>query len=297
MHANRVDLDLLRTFQAIYRSGTITGAANALQLSQPAVTSRLQALEAACGANLFDRTSRGCAPTTAAHDLAQRCEAPLGELVAIAASLGRPTEIRGTRLRLGGPAEYLAEQVAPQLAALGGTGMRISITLGLTDDLIAQLLRGDLDLVVSTTKPPDRTVWTTLDDEEFTLVAAPTVAADLRESIRVDGARSALAAVPRVTYDAQQSITRRWWRHVLGTPPPPGPTFTVPDLRAVRSLVVAGAGVAVLPTYLIRDALRAGDLLELVPTTDPPINTLFLASMSHLRHQPHVEAAWKALTP
>lgn len=290
-----VDLDLLRTFQAIYRAGTMTGAAHDLHLSQPAVTARLKSLESACGTRLFDRTSRGCVPTSTAHDLARRCEEPLGQLASIAASLGRPTELKGTRLRLGAPAEYLAEQLAPALVPLTGTGMRVAVTLGSATDLIDDLLHGDLDLVVSTVRPPDRTRWTTLADEEFILVAAPAIAGQIDPAQLADNPARALGALPRITYDEAQSITRRWWQHVLGTRPPPAPTISVPDLRAIQTLVLAGAGISALPTYLVQDALAEGRLVELHPTEDPPINTLYLATMSHLREQPHVDAAWQAL--
>jgi len=40
-------VDLLRTFLAVYRAGTLTAAARTLGLSQPSVTGQLRALEAA----------------------------------------------------------------------------------------------------------------------------------------------------------------------------------------------------------------------------------------------------------
>lgn len=290
------DLDLLHTFQAIHRAGTLTGAANVLGLSQPAVTARLQTLESLCGVRLFDRTPRGCVPTSAADDLARRCEAPLGELAAIAASLGSPREIRGARLRLGAPAEYFTEVLAPRLAPLTEQGLRLEVRFGLAGDLLAQVVHGDLDLVVSTIRPPDRARSTPLDDEEFHLVAAPDLAGRLDAALlRADPAR-ALAAVPRVAYDEKQSIIRRWWQHVLGARPPAGPVVTAPDLRAVRELVLAGVGVSALPTYLVSSDLAAGRLVELCPSEDGPINTLYLVTMGHLRHQPHVAAAWQAVT-
>lgn len=293
---NTVDLDLLRTFQAIYRAGTMTGAATALHLSQPAVTARLQVLEGVCGTRLFDRGSRGCTPTAAADDLARRCEAPLGALAAIAASLGCPTELQNTRLRLGVPGEFFEYYVAPRLAPLTKTGMRMNVCFGLADELLRQLLHGDLDLVVSTVKPSDKTLWTALADEEFILVAAPQLASELRDALLQREPAEVLKSVPHITYDEQQSVTRRWWRHVLGSRPPAGPAITAPDLRAVRALVLAGAGISALPAYLVEDAIRAGDLVELHPSIDRPINTLYLATMAHLRHQPHVDIAWTAIT-
>lgn len=296
MSERAVDLELLQTFQAVYRSGSMTGAASALGLSQPAITARLQALERASGARLFVRGPRGSTPTTAADDLARRIEAPLGELASVVARLGRPTDLRETTLRVGAPAEHLERALATEVAAMGRTGMRVEVSLGLADELLARLADGRLDLVVSTVKPSDRTTWQVLADEEFHLVASPTLADEIDPDVlRSDPAR-ALAAVARIAYDPQQSVLRRWWQHVLGERPPARPQITVPDLRSVLALVLSGAGVSALPDYLCGPHLASGELVELVVTDDPPINSFYLATMGHLRHQPHVAAAWELLT-
>jgi DNA-binding transcriptional LysR family regulator len=59
-------LDLLRTFLAVYREGSLTRAAQRLSLSQPAVTGQLKTLEAELGRPLFTRLPRGVEPTPAA---------------------------------------------------------------------------------------------------------------------------------------------------------------------------------------------------------------------------------------
>ena len=51
-----LDLNLLRTFLAVYRSGSFTGAAQLLGLSQPTVTTQMRALERQLGAS----SSNGC---------------------------------------------------------------------------------------------------------------------------------------------------------------------------------------------------------------------------------------------
>jgi DNA-binding transcriptional LysR family regulator len=50
-----LSLDLLRTFHAVYRAGTLTGAATVLGLSQPTVTTQLRSLEGLLGQPLFVR--------------------------------------------------------------------------------------------------------------------------------------------------------------------------------------------------------------------------------------------------
>jgi DNA-binding transcriptional LysR family regulator len=79
-----ISLDLLRTFLAVHREGSVTGAARRLALSQPTVTAQLQALEATLGRPLFVRQPRGVAPTPAADLLARPVARPLDHLAGVA---------------------------------------------------------------------------------------------------------------------------------------------------------------------------------------------------------------------
>jgi DNA-binding transcriptional LysR family regulator len=58
-----VNLEWYRTFKAIYKTGTLTEAADTLFISQPGVSLHLSSLEAYVGYKLFDRTGRRMIPT------------------------------------------------------------------------------------------------------------------------------------------------------------------------------------------------------------------------------------------
>lgn len=58
-----MDLVQLRTFLAVYRTGSLTAGAAQAGLSQPTVTTQVQALERYLGTPLFERLPRGVAPT------------------------------------------------------------------------------------------------------------------------------------------------------------------------------------------------------------------------------------------
>ncbi|MBE1293881.1 MAG: LysR family transcriptional regulator [Rhodobacteraceae bacterium] len=55
----RLNLEQIRAFLMVVRIGSIRGAADVMHLTQPAVTSRIKGLEAALGAQLFDREPTG----------------------------------------------------------------------------------------------------------------------------------------------------------------------------------------------------------------------------------------------
>ncbi|MER6944647.1 LysR family transcriptional regulator [Nonomuraea sp. NPDC000554] len=260
-----ISLDLLRTFLAVHRTGSITAAAQTLGLSQPAVTAQVKALEAALDRPLFDRLPRGVAPTAAADELARRVSSSLDALDAVVES-ELPSE---QSVHLGGPAEFLCEVVLPLLAPLVRDGLRLRTTFGLSDDLLADLAAGRLDLVVSTIRPRVRGVQAEpVFDEEFVLVAAPGVAA------------SGPAGAPMIAYAEDLPIVRRYWRTVYGRRPSMSAQVVIPDLRGVLNAVRAGMGVSVLPAYLCGRDLDAGTLVALAEPELPPINTGYLAARS-----------------
>src|SRR5690606_30710388 len=59
----RWNLEWLRTFKAIYETGTLSAAAQELFVSQPGVSLHLNSLEAFTGYKLFDRSARKMVPT------------------------------------------------------------------------------------------------------------------------------------------------------------------------------------------------------------------------------------------
>lgn len=264
------DLGLWRTFLAAHRSGSVSAAARMLGLAQSSVTTQLQALEASIGEPLFVRHARGIRPTARADEFAARLAGPLD---AVADALGTRPAAEQPIVRLGGAAEFLARVAMPALAPAVADGLRVTVTTGLADDLLEQLRVGSLDLVISAVRPRGRTLPSLpFFDEEFALVASPSLGLAPSPHLSPDP----LAEVPLLAYARDVPILRRYWRHTFGIRLEREPALVVADLRALAAAAVAGAGVTVLPTYLIADELADGRLVDLRGTDDPPINTLHL---------------------
>ncbi|QMU71207.1 LysR family transcriptional regulator [Streptacidiphilus sp. P02-A3a] len=276
-----VDLNLLRTFLAVHRTSSFTAAAHLLGLSQPTVTTQIRALERRLGRELFERGARGVMPVPFADELAVRVVEPLDALSAVTG--GPNTEGLTEPVHLAGPAELLCARVLPALAPLVARGVRLRVTTGLTDPLLAALVAGRHDLVIATSRPTGRTLRAQpLMDEEFVLVAAPAwaerITGDLPE---------ALDPLPLLSYAEDLPIARRYWRHVFGRRLNSRAAVTVADLRGVLAAVTAGAGFSVLPRYLCQDELASGALVLLHRPEDPPINTGYLVQRPGPSPNPH----------
>ena len=270
------DLDHLRTFLTTYRSGSVSDAARLLGISQPTASAHVQALERRLGYALFDRTPGGVVPTARATTLARQAARHLDALEDLVELSDEP----GAVVHVGGAAELVGEVLAPLVPELvAAAGAPVRLRLGMADDLLEELRHGDLDVVVSSVRPRAQGLSASpVADEEFVLVGAPRWRQDLASgSDEVD----ALERIPVVAYAENLPIVRRYWRSVFGhRPDAVTTTAVVPDLRAVRAAVVGGAGMSVLPRYLVREQLAAGSLVELHRPEVAPLNTLYLVTRS-----------------
>jgi DNA-binding transcriptional LysR family regulator len=173
-------------------------------------------------------------------------------------------------------------KVLPALVELPDTALRI--TFGMPDDLLDSLVKGGLDLVISSVRPRVRgVVAVPVYEEEFTVVAAP--------RWYYPDTSGVLGDAPWVAYAEDLPLIRRYWRTVYRTPPEGTAVVVVPDLRAVLAATVAGAGATVLPRYLCEYELATGALRELIMRDNLPTNTLYLVARTGAFAEPHIARA------
>lgn len=286
------DLNLLRTFLAVYRNGSLTAAGATLGLSQSTVTTQVRALERSVGRQLFVRLPRGVEPTPAGHELAGEVAGPLDALSALDCP---GPEGHRSPVHLAGPSELLCTRVMPALAPLVAGGLRLRVEQGLTEPLLEDLKVGRHDLVIVTRRPRGRALTSfPLADEEYVLVAAPVWARELALALAA-GDSCPLRHVPLVAYAEDLPMVRRYWREVFGKGAEVQAAVTVPDLHAVLSAVSAGAGISVLPRHLCVDHVADGRLAVLHEPAEPPLNTLFVAQRPGADANPDVVRVRDAL--
>ena len=148
---------LLRQFLAVVREGSLSGAAHALALTQPALTKSIQRLEAELGVKLFERLPRGIALTRHGQALlphAQRIDAECRiadmELQAFGAG-------QAGRIKIGAGEFFGATFVPRAIAALRERYPQLGFELhsGLTELNYPRLLAGELDLHFGTLPQAD----------------------------------------------------------------------------------------------------------------------------------------------
>jgi DNA-binding transcriptional LysR family regulator len=280
-----LNLSQLRSFQHIYRLGSFSKAAEQLNLTQPALSKQIQQLEQRLGHTLFTRLPRGVEPTGAAHELARRIGQHLDALEHLSDTfkLGN-TSLAGT-VYLGGPSEFLGAKVLPALASLYEENIQLRIKLGQPETLLEELQAGALDMFVSTVRLSRPGLETSaLYLEELVLVGNVYWANKLPAKQLANKGLELLSQTPLLAYSEELPLLRRFWRKTFGKVPDATATLVIPDLRALVESSKAGAGVTVIPRYLVEDELNNGELLELYKAAKPSVNQLYLVSQGKKVH-------------
>ena len=143
-----VELPLLRAFVTAAREGSLSRAAVALGLTQPAVSQQVRRLEQAMGVALLQRTTRGITLTTAGEAALRYAERVLALVDELTEHTRAPVAAGQHRLGLlediavGGLTEVLADFAAVHPGAL------LDVVVSSSSDLRAQLDAGALDLAI-----------------------------------------------------------------------------------------------------------------------------------------------------
>lgn len=152
----RVEWELYRSFLAVARCRSLSGAARQLGIAQPTVGRHVAALEAALGLVLFTRSQTGLLPTDAAlalQPLAQAMESSAAALERAAAGHGRVDgQGVGGVVRVSVSEVVGIEVMPPLLAALRTRHPALALELVLSND-VHDLLQREADIAVRMTEP------------------------------------------------------------------------------------------------------------------------------------------------
>ena len=146
-----MDLRRIRCFIAVVDSGSVTAAAKSLYLAQPALSRQLLALERELSLTLFIRQHNRLVLTPAGAEFAQLARPLLHQADALSEA-ARSLSSGVVHLVLGTTPATLAGLVAPFVGSLGPGDPLIVTRVALPYEL-ADMLRGGVDLVVSTAAP------------------------------------------------------------------------------------------------------------------------------------------------
>lgn len=255
-----IKFDQLKTFVKVVELGTFSAAADRLQLSQPAVSLQVRQLEKSVGIRLIERVGKRAMPTAAGSALIHHARL-IEESVADALD-DMATHASGTlgRVRVGTGATACIYLLPPILRDLRRRfpKMEITVRTGNTVDVLKAIEENTLDVGLVTLPAPGRMFEVTpVFDDEFVVIAA----AD-DEVLPEIVTPAAMAQLPVVLYEAGGN-TRRvvddWFaRAGIGLKP----VMDLGSVEAIKELVGAGLGYAILPGAAVRKTSGSANIIS-----------------------------------
>jgi DNA-binding transcriptional LysR family regulator len=254
-----LNLDHLQAFAEVVRLGSFSAAAARLNLTQPAISQQVGQLEKKLRVRLVERAGRRAMPTAAGAELLEHTARLDGAVAATLESLARFASGEVGRVRLGTGATAAIFRLPPMLRSLRRKlpELEITIATGNTSDVVKAVQDNALDVALVTLPVSGRNLEITpVLDDEFVAVTAKD---GVRLPARVTPAT--LARLPVIMFEpgGQTRLVTDQWFFQGGVELKP--KMALGSVEAIKRLVGAGLGCAVLPKVAVQEP---GDRRSLV---------------------------------
>lgn len=255
----------LATFRLAIRRGSFSAAADALGISQPAVSLQIRQLEQFLQTRLVERTGRGINATAAGQALlahGERIELAVDEAIRSVSAFSH--EVCGT-ITLGTGATACIHLLPPLLQRLRGDYplLRVAVTTGNTLDIVRAVEENRLDMGLVTLPAGGRALDVTpVMDEEFVFIAS------LAQQEAFSGLTpEVLQTQPLIAFESgsgTRTLIDAWFEAGGFTIVP---VMQLGSIEAIKRMVRAGLGYSIVPRMAVKQASdREGlDVQSLTP--------------------------------
>ena len=281
----------LRTLQAIARHGSFSRAAQALNVTQPAVSMQVRHLERALGMPLLERVGKRAYPTRAGEVLLAHADRALRELEA---GVERVQELRGVvagRVRLGTSASISIYLLPPALRRFRTRypETEVVIVTGNAAEITRAVVANELDVGIVSLPVRDRELAVTPFFRDQLVAIAPREfrgaprlrrgAAERRGGVggrlgaphEIDA--PTLSQHPLILFEAGATLRRiiDGWFHRAGVAP--RSPMELGNTEAIKKLVEAGLGLSVTSWFSVEAEVRQRVLtaIRLTPSLERQI--------------------------
>ncbi|HZS84729.1 MAG TPA: LysR family transcriptional regulator [Stellaceae bacterium] len=254
-----LNLGHLRTFAQVVALGSFSAAAEQAKLTQPAISLQMRQLEARLGLRLLERIGRRVQPTAAGADLLKHIRQIEAAVEGALETVAYHRTGTAGRVRLGTGATACIYLLPPMLRQLRASFPKIEIVVstGNSPAILKAVEENALDLALVTLPAPGRIFHVT-----------PILADELVAVFPVDGppppatvTAATLAARPVVLYEpggnARRVVDGWFARAGLALKP----AMELGSVEAIKELVGAGLGCAVLPRLAVTGAGARQDIV------------------------------------
>ncbi|MGO4821684.1 MULTISPECIES: LysR family transcriptional regulator [unclassified Flavobacterium] len=286
-----VNLEWYRTFKAVYKTGTLTNAAEVLFISQPGVSLHLSSLENYVGYKLFDRTGRKMVPTERGKVLYNFILEPLSKLEEAEKNFQRSTEINTPTISVGMCFETFQITLEQYISTLP---FNVIIQFGEYPEMVESLEKGILDLIIT----PQMVVKDGIEYQEFSsetivLIGGNTIDEEtfnqLAEKEDITEMEHWLKQQKWYGTTGDMEHLRRFWQLNFNKYPEFRPNYIVPNINSIIRCLSSGKGLAVVPDFLCKKEIDSGQVKLVWEGKTPLRNILYFATRKKTMYEKEIK--------
>jgi DNA-binding transcriptional LysR family regulator len=264
----------LRAFLATARTGSFSEAARQLHVVPSVVAKRVSQLEGSTGVQLFNRSTRQVSLTERGHQFLPKARALIEDFDVIVSGMGRQEDANGLEghIRIKAPTSLSVLYLNQLLAAFQRSHERITMEVFLVDRSVHPVEEG-FDIALGGISASYDGV---LDEPICPLRQVVCATPDYLERHGTPRHPRELADHPCLVFRPTGTTWR--FRHARGPiEVEVAAKLSSNDTSMLFAAARAGTGIAVLPTYLTREALKEGELTPLL--ADFPLQEIWLKAL------------------
>ena len=267
MNLHRLDLVSLSLFALVARTGSISRGAELSHLAVGAASKRISDLEAAVGAPLLERHSRGVTLTAAGEALQRHAQRILHDVDQMAADLSDHAKGVLGVVRLWANTSAVTQFLPAELAQFAGRqpGIRIELNEADSHEVVLAVLEGRADLGIFAERTPELGLQTLPYRSDRLVLVVP---ADHPLAKRRRLAFEEAVAYDFVSLAGRTSLAQRLALESGALGRPLRIRIHVRSFDAMCQMVAAGLGIAVLPETAVEPLAKALGLRKLELTDD-----------------------------
>lgn len=258
----------MRAFVRVVEQGGFAAAARSMDLSRSAVNKLVINLEQELGAQLLHRTTRHVSPTETGLAFYDRCVTILADVeeaeLAVSQLHDQP---RGT-LRINAPLSFGVRHVSPAVAEFIQRYPELIVQLTLEDRFVDPIAEGyDLTIRLAELRATPSLISHALAPVRRVLCAAPTYLKQRGAPHRpADLRQHSCLHYGYLATGNQWKLSGADGDHLIAV----RGALCSNNGEALQDAAVQGLGIALLPAFIVIDALRAGHLQIVLPEYEPP---------------------------
>lgn len=280
----------IRSFHAVAKAGSFTGAANDLNVSQPTVTEQVRELEAAYGIEVFNRAQRKVKLTTTGRSLfeiTQRLFAVVGETETFLRAAG---DYGAGHLRISSVLPFFIVDMITTFREQYPK-VKISVSAGNSTATLESLLAYESDVGVLSDHNPDPHLYTQVYDSHYVVAI---VGRDHPWAERDQIELAELDKQPMVLREVGSNTRRAFEAASIEAGITPNVIMEIESGEAVREAVAKGHGIGIFGLL----ALPSDPRLKVLRFADVEMRiNRYLACLRERRNELLVDAFFKVADP